>query len=93
DAEYLGSDYLGLSNAISYDVWKVVRAGGMSVNMTIAVSTDGCVPLLQAQVGTNPVTNEKVDNVYMWSTFVANITDPTVFNIPASCLDASAVGK
>ncbi|KAK7507869.1 hypothetical protein BaRGS_00000834, partial [Batillaria attramentaria] len=87
DAEYLGSTYLGPVNSLPYDSWRY-RYTGTQANMTMAFSTQGCVPILESLVG--DLGFGPVDFTYLFTTVKQDIEDPSVFNIPRSCNQVDA---
>ncbi|KAK7506184.1 hypothetical protein BaRGS_00002296, partial [Batillaria attramentaria] len=78
DAQYLGSTYLGPVSALPYDGWRF-KMTNSDVMVTIAMSTTGCVPLVEG------VSSGTENKTYLFTAFQPGIKNPEWFDLPASC--------
>lgn len=85
DAVYLGTNYLGpLSGSLVYDGWRFnLGTSSDALIVTIATSQSDCVPIVEGiDYPANPANNQ----LYFFSNFLPSLADPTLFNLPPSCL-------
>ncbi|CAL1527409.1 unnamed protein product [Lymnaea stagnalis] len=85
-ARYLGKSYIGAyDNTADFDAWYFRRTDqNRDIEMTIAVTADRCVPVMEHIAGT--MARMPTDNLVLF-TNVTDVQDDSVFRIPQSCLD------
>ncbi|PVD38902.1 hypothetical protein C0Q70_01527 [Pomacea canaliculata] len=80
DALYVDSSYFGTFPTLTYDTWRF-RLPGSNITVTLAVSSDSCVPVVEGT--SDPAT--QTDQILLFTTYVSNIRYPSLFDLPASC--------
>ncbi|KAK7089160.1 uncharacterized protein [Littorina saxatilis] len=83
NATYLGSTYLGpMGGPLTYDGWRFQLPGG-PLFVTLGVTRDGCVPLVEGVTTPGKPQNDKL---FLFTAYQPKIANPDDFNLPASCL-------
>ncbi|XP_070184194.1 uncharacterized protein [Littorina saxatilis] len=82
DAQYLGSNHLGLPGALDYDAWRYPFGPGSNATLTMVFARQGCVPVLEGVAG---VLDSPVDKQFLFSGYNPDNIDPAVFTLPAAC--------
>lgn len=86
DALYLGNSYIGAyDDKAEFEAWYFQRTDqNRAIEMTIAVTRDHCVPVMEHITGT--IEQSQTNNLVLF-TNVTDVHDDSVFTIPENCID------
>ncbi|KAK7507863.1 hypothetical protein BaRGS_00000828, partial [Batillaria attramentaria] len=85
-AEYAGSSNLGDPHSLPYEMW---RMDAPNMTVTMYISSQGCVPLLEGFKGIWPPITTPFEQTTIWTDFTPEVRDHTLFYIPSDCVTSS----